>query len=98
MYCRPLISYFLEGKTDPERMNYRSGDYYDKMGCEVLYGEKATKIDSKAKKVILESGSEIPYTDLCVAAGSSPFVPPFAGLEKVGRKFSFMTAGRCPRP
>lgn len=91
VYCRPLISYFLEGKTDPERMNYRSGDFYEKMGCEVLYGEKAVKIDSKAKKVILESGSEIPYTDLCVAAGSSPFVPPFAGLEKVGRKFSFMT-------
>ena len=91
VYCRPLISYFLEGKTDTKRMNYRSGDFYDKMGCEVLYGEKAVKIDSKAKKVILESGSEIPYTDLCVAAGSSPFVPPFAGLEKVGRKFSFMT-------
>lgn len=91
VYCRPLISYFLEGKTDPERMNYRSGDFYDKMGCEVLYGEKVVKIDSKAKKVILESGSEIPYTDLCVAAGSSPFVPPFAGLEKVGQKFSFMT-------
>ena len=91
VYCRPLISYFLEGKTDTKRMNYRGGDFYDKMGCEVLYGEKATKIDSKAKKVILESGSEIPYTDLCVAAGSSPFVPPFAGLEKVGRKFSFMT-------
>lgn len=91
VYCRPLISYFLEGKTDTKRMNYRGGDFYDKMGCEVLYGEKAVKIDSKAKKVILESGSEIPYTDLCVAAGSSPFVPPFAGLEKVGRKFSFMT-------
>ena len=91
VYCRPLISYFLEGKTDTKRMNYRGGDFYDKMGCEVLYGEKATKIDSKAKKVILESGSEIPYTDLCVAAGSSPFVPPFAGLEKVGQKFSFMT-------
>ncbi len=91
VYCRPLISYFLEGKPDTKRMNYRGGDFYDKMGCEVLYGEKATKIDSKAKKVILESGSEIPYTDLCVAAGSSPFVPPFAGLEKVGQKFSFMT-------
>lgn len=91
VYCRPLISYFLEGKTDTKRMNYRGGDFYDKMGCEVLYGEKAVKIDSKAKKVILESGGEIPYTDLCVAAGSSPFVPPFAGLEKVGRKFSFMT-------
>lgn len=91
VYCRPLISYYLEGKTDTNRMNYRSEDFYDRMGCEVLYGEKAAKIDSKAKRVMLESGRELPYTDLCIAAGSFPFVPPFEGLERVGEKFSFMT-------
>ena len=38
VYCRPLISYYLEGKTDLERMNYRNADFYEKNGCKVLYG------------------------------------------------------------
>ena len=29
-YCRPLISYYLERKTDFEKMNYRPKDYYEK--------------------------------------------------------------------
>ena len=30
VYSRPLISYYLEGKTTLEKMNYRSLDFYDK--------------------------------------------------------------------
>ena len=91
VYCRPLISYYLEGKTDLDRMNYRQKDYYEKTGCDVLYGRKAVKIDSAAKEVHLDDGSILPYSCTCIAAGSSPFVPPFNGLETVKRKFSFMT-------
>lgn len=91
VYCRPLISYYLENKTNLEKMNYRSDDFYEKMGCEVLYGRKAVRIDSIDKKVILDDGTELPYTSVCVAAGSSPFVPAFAGLDTVETKFSFMT-------
>lgn len=91
VYCRPLISYYLEGKTDLQRMQYRSADFYEKMGCQVLYGKKAAKIDSTEKTVILDDNSVLPYDSVCVAAGSSPFVPPFAGLETVEKKFSFMT-------
>ena len=65
VYCRPLISYYLENKTDTERMNYRDADFYEKMGCEVLYGRKATSIDKAAKKVILDNGGELPYTSVC---------------------------------
>ncbi len=91
VYCRPLISYYLEGKTDLERMKYRGADYYEKTGCEVLYGRKAVQIDSTAKTVALEDGTVLPYASVCVAAGSAPFVPSFAGLEGVEKKFSFMT-------
>ena len=41
VYCRPLISYYLEHKTDLDRIRYRSEDFYEKMGCQVLYGKKA---------------------------------------------------------
>lgn len=91
VYCRPLISYYLEGKTDLERMNYRSKDFYEKSGCNVIYGKKAVKIDEKEKTVLLDDGTVLPYTSVCVATGSSPFVPPFTGLETVKEKYSFMT-------
>ena len=91
VYCRPLISYYLEGKTDTTRMNYRPEDFYEKNGCEVLYGQKAQRIDPNEKTVLLTDGTAIPYTAVCVAAGSSPFVPGFEGLDGVEKKFSFMT-------
>ena len=91
VYCRPLISYYLEKKTDPGRMNYRSADFYEKMGCDVFYGKKVTRIDTNSKKVVLNDGAELPYTSVCVATGSGPFVPAFEGLDTVDNKFSFMT-------
>lgn len=93
VYCRPLISYYLQGKTDLVRMNYRSDDFYEKNNCEVLYGKKAVQIvdSTPAKTVILDDGTQLFCDSVCVAAGSSPFVPPFAGLDRVEKKFSFMT-------
>lgn len=91
VYCRPLISYYLEKKTELNRMNYRSEDFYDKMNCEVIYGRKAEHIDSSSQKIILDDRTEVSYDSVCVATGSSPFVPPFDGLETVKNKFSFLT-------
>lgn len=91
VYCRPLISYYLEGKTDLERIKYRPDDFYEKNGCTVLYGEHAEKIDPEQKKIKLDDGAEIDYDALCVAAGSSPFVPPMEGMDKVKERYTFMT-------
>lgn len=91
VYCRPLISYYLEGKTPLERMSYRPEDFYDRHSCQVLYGKEAVRIDRDASSVQLDDGSTLPYTSLCIASGSSPFVPPFAGLDTVEKKFPFMT-------
>ncbi len=91
VYCRPLISYYLEGKTDLSRMQYRSEDFYERMGCHVLYGRKTVRILPDTQEVELDDGTLVPYTDLCLAAGSSPFVPPFEGLDSVQNKYSFMT-------
>ena len=91
VYCRPLISYYLEGKTTLDKIGYRSDDFYKKNGCEVLYNETAIQIDYENKAVVLSNGSSIPFSELCVATGSSPFVPSFDGLDSVKNHFSFMT-------
>ena len=91
VYCRPLISYYLEGKTALDKIGYRPDDFYEKNGCTVLYGESAVQIEYENKTLVLSGGSTVPFSELCVAIGSSPFVPPFDGLDTVQNRFSFMT-------
>lgn len=84
-YCRPLISYYLEGKASPQRMLCRSESFYKDNSAEVVYSSAAS-LDPKAKTVKLENGAELEYTKLLIASGSSPFVPPMEGLETVPNK------------
>ncbi|MCR5693397.1 MAG: FAD-dependent oxidoreductase [Clostridia bacterium] len=91
VYSRPLISYYLEGRTDLQRMKYRDDDFYEKNRCKVLFGRRAESLDPDAKTVRLDDGTVISYDRLAVAAGSRPFVPPVEGLDNVKSKFTFMT-------
>ena len=91
VYCRPLISYYLEGKATPEKMNYRSEGFAEKMNCEFFYGKQAVQLRQDDKTVVLDDGTVLPYDEVCIATGSVPFVPPFAGLDTVEKQFSFMT-------
>ena len=89
-YFRPLISYYLEGKSKAGNIYCRPADFYDKNGCETVVGE-AVAIDKAQRTVTLKSGDVIAYDKLCVCTGSSPFVPPMKGLETVDKKFTFLT-------
>ena len=91
VYCRPLISYYLEKKTDLTKIAYRSPDFYEKNGAKVLYGVSATEINPANATVTLSDGTALPYDKVCVAAGSSPFVPPMDGLDSVTGKYAFLT-------
>ena len=91
VYCRPLISYYLENKTDLQRMHYRPESFYEDHKADVLYGRTVSAVDKDAKKVTLDNGDTLSYDALCCCTGSSPFVPPMQGLETVQNKFNFMT-------
>ena len=90
-YSRPLISYLLLGKTDRERMKYRADSFYEDNYADFVPGETAVSVDPDAHTVTAESGKVFSYKKLICATGSSPFVPPFAGLDTVDRKFTFMS-------
>ena len=90
-YGRPLISYYLEGKTDVGRMSYRGADFYEKNAVRVLHGLSAASIDPAAHKVTLSDSAELPYDALCLCTGSRPAVPRFEGLDTVEKRFTFTT-------
>lgn len=90
-YGRPLISYYLEGKTDLPRMSYRGGDFYERNRVTALHGRKAEKLLPEKQQVLLSDGKALPYDELCLCTGSTPFVPPMKGLDRVKNKFSFFT-------
>ncbi len=90
-YSRPLISYWLKGAVTEENMRYRDGDFYEKYNVDTLLGTKVVKIDPSKKVVVIENGNEINYDKLMVATGSKPFIPPMEGLDRVEKKFTFMT-------
>ena len=61
VYCRPLISYYLEKKTDLKRMNYRAESFYADNGVTVLYGKTADKI---ADAMLISLGNRVSETCL----------------------------------
>ncbi len=90
-YSRPLISYYLQGKTDLEKMKYRPDDFYSKNRVTLLAGCEAVNIDKKRKKVLLDNGKSVNFDKLLFATGSSPFIPPIKGIESLARWFTFMS-------
>jgi NAD(P)H-nitrite reductase large subunit len=90
-YSRPLISYLLLGKTTEEKMRYRGSNFYSDNNVTFLSNVNVTKIEADKKSLYLSNGKNIPYDSLLVAAGSSPFVPPFEGLDTVKNKTTFMS-------
>lgn len=90
-YSRPLISYLIYGKTDEQRMKYRKDSFYADNKVETILGKSVVSIDKDKKTVTLEDKKTIAYDKLLVATGSSAFVPPMDGIDKIESKFTFMT-------
>ncbi|MDD4316708.1 MAG: FAD-dependent oxidoreductase, partial [Clostridia bacterium] len=90
-YSRPLISYYLSGKTDLDRMKYRPDSFYADNKVSFFSGAEAKAIDREKMLVTLADGRQISYDKLLIATGSTPFVPPFKGLDVVNKVHTFYT-------
>ncbi|MGC8554199.1 MAG: NAD(P)/FAD-dependent oxidoreductase [Candidatus Acidulodesulfobacterium sp.] len=80
-YARPLISYYLEGKTTDETIWYKEDDYYEKNNFDLMLGKKVVSVDTNAKRVVLEDGAAVNYDKLFVGPGGTPFIPPTEGFN-----------------
>lgn len=89
-YCRPLISYLLEGKTNLRRIRYRPDTFYEAMSVRVLYETHAEGLDHEARTVST-SGETLAYDRLLISTGAKPVMPRIPGLELVANRFTFQT-------
>ncbi len=78
-YARPLISYFLGGVVETEKMFYRPADFYEKHNVECTLSKKVEKVDPEEKTITLEDGQRFEYGKLLVSSGSRPYLPPIKG-------------------
>lgn len=89
-YSRPLISYYLMGKTNEQNLIYRNDDWFGERGVHQMLGTTVQAINTKAKRVVTDNAGEVAYDKLLVATGSRPFVPPMQDLTLVKDRFTFM--------
>lgn len=83
-YSRCLLSYYLAGSIDTDRLWIRSKDYYKELNVEPLLRSEVTAIDVKNKSVKASGGKTINYDYLLFGSGGSPKKVDLKGIDKKG--------------
>jgi NAD(P)H-nitrite reductase large subunit len=89
-YSRPMISEFVSGKADAQKMKCRNDEFWTEKNVDLKSCKKAVALDLTAKTVSLDDGEKVAYDKLLLATGGKPFVPKMEGQEKDG-VFTFTT-------
>ncbi len=93
-YNRILLSSVLQGEATFPEITINDMEWYEKYRITLYSGETATSIDTTHKIVRTDKGKSIPFDKLILATGSSPFVLPIPGVEKLG-VVTFRTIEDC---
>jgi NAD(P)H-nitrite reductase large subunit len=95
-YSRPMISDFVSGKADFNRMKCRKDNFWKENNVETITGKKAKTLNLNEKTIQLEGGETVSYEKLLLATGGKPFIPKMEGADKAG-VFSFTTINDAER-
>ena len=82
-YDRVHLSSYVEGAS-AEDLSMADPALRDHPNVTALMGVQVAAIDRSGRTVSLDDGRTLPYDDLVLATGSSPFVPPIPGRELPG--------------
>lgn len=83
LYSRCLLSDYLLGQVNRERLTFQRPDWPRGLDVEVVQ-ELAVEVNLAAGQVVTASGRRVPHDRLVVATGASPLLPPVPGLETDG--------------
>src|SRR6266852_1987124 len=80
-YNRILLSSVLAGTHEPQDIFINPLTWYEQNNIKLHAGVRVTGIDRALKTVMGADGTTEGYDKLVIATGSSPFIPPLAGLH-----------------
>jgi NAD(P)H-nitrite reductase large subunit len=83
-YSRPMISDFVSGKVNLEKIKCREDNFWQNNAVQALTGKKAVNLNLIERTVALEGGDKVHYEKLLLATGGKPFVPKIEGSDKDG--------------
>ena len=89
-YNRVLLSSVLAGEKAADDIVINDLEWYRRHGITLRLGVRIVDVDANEKIVTGNDGSRTPYDTLLLATGSSPWLPPVAGVDKDG-VFAFRT-------
>jgi NAD(P)H-nitrite reductase large subunit len=70
-YSRPLLSYALAGRLQPQQTDWRAEGYLEhELGVHLLSGRKAVRLESDLGALMLDNGEEIGFERLILATGA----------------------------
>ncbi|WP_019572228.1 nitrite reductase large subunit NirB [Curvibacter lanceolatus] len=81
-YDRVHLSEFFAGKSAQDLSLVEPG-FFERTGFSLRLAARAATIDRNARTVTLVDGQVLAYDKLVLATGSSPFVPPVPGHDRV---------------
>ncbi len=91
-----MISDFVSGKADLNKMKCRDISFWETNDINLFVGKKAIRLDLTQRTVELEGGENIGFKKLLLATGGQPFVPNIEGIDKDGT-FTFTTLSEAER-
>jgi nitrite reductase (NADH) large subunit len=83
-YNRVLLSSLLAREIEPEAVELKAAAWWRDRGVTLVYGRRATEIDTKARFVRLRGGAKLGYGKLVIATGSEAVRLPLPGADLPG--------------
>lgn len=82
-YDRVHLTQYLTDR-DADKLTLADRDWYLARGIELYTGQRVVSLDLGSKQAITSGDSRVPFDDLVLATGSSPFVPSVRGVDLPG--------------
>lgn len=84
IYSRCLISHYLSGEIEEEKLFFRPTNFYERMKAKPILRSRVARVIPSQTKVVLAGGRHLSYDKLLLATGASPMRPEIKGKHYKG--------------